>query len=285
MENKGVEVSLGWRDRIGDFRYGANLSVTTLNNKVTDLGYDKPYVINGEAKTELGQPLSMFYLRKTDGIFHTQEEIDNYVNSKGEPIMIANKRPQLGDVRYINANDDTIINDDDRQICGSPWAKFQTSLILNAEWKDFDFSMMWYGQFGNKIYNVPRWQGRLFSDNSNYIRFEKGEEPYQVNPNSNTPRICYGDDRNSWASDRYLENGSFLRMKNISLGYSFRQQFIKNLGIENLRLYVTGVNLITLTGYSGLDPDFVNTNVWNRGTDSFAYPNTRSVMFGLDLTF
>lgn len=74
-------------------------------------------------------------------------------------------------------------------------------------------------------------------------------------------------------------------MKNISLGYSFRQQFIKNLGIENLRLYVTGVNLITLTGYSGLDPDFVNTNVWNRGTDSFAYPNTRSVMFGLDLTF
>lgn len=285
LENKGFEISLGWRDKISEFKYSANLSVTTLNNKVTDLGYNKPYVINGEAKTELGQPLSMFYLRKTDGIFHTQEEIDNYVNSQGEPIMIANKRPQLGDVKYVNANDDTIINDDDRQICGSPWAKFQTSLIFNAEWRDFDFGMMWYGQFGNKIYNVPRWQGRLFSDNSNYIRFEKGEEPYQVNPNSNTPRICYGDDRNSWTSDRYLENGSFLRLKNISLGYNFRQQFIKNLGIENLRLYVTGVNLITLTGYSGLDPDFVNTNVWNRGTDGFAYPNTRSVMFGLDLTF
>ena len=157
--------------------------------------------------------------------------------------------------------------------------------MLNAEWKNFDFGMMWYGQFGNKIYNVTKWQGRLFSDNSNYIRYDKGEEPYQVNPDSNTPRIIYGDQRNSMDSDRFLENGSFFRMKNISLGYSLPKELVNNFGIDKLRLYVAGNNLITFTKYSGLDPDFVNTNVWNRGTDSFAFPNTRSVMFGLDLTF
>ena len=118
------------------------------------------------------------------------------------------------------------------------------------------------------------------------IRFEKGEEPYQVNPNSNTPRIIYGDFRNSRDADRFLENGSYFRMKNISIGYNFKQKWLTNLGVEKLRLFATGSNLITITGYSGLDPDFKGANsVWNSGTDSFAYPNTRSVMFGLDLTF
>ena len=185
----------------------------------------------------------------------------------------------------MDEDDNGQITAEDRQFCGSPWAKMQLSLVLNAEWRNFDFSMMWNGQFGNKIYNVAQWQGRLFSDNSNYIRFKKGEEPYQVNPNSNTPRIIYGDQRNSMDADRFLENGSYLRMKNVSVGYNFKKEWLTNLGIEKLRLFATGSNLITFTGYSGLDPDFVNTNIWNSGTDSFSYPNTRSVMFGLDLTF
>lgn len=285
LKNQGFEMTIGWRDQVDDFKYNVNLNLTTLSNKVIDLGYGKDVYYSGQAKTEIGQPLSMFYLYKTDGIFKTQEQIDNYVTSAGQPVMINGKRPQLGDVKYIDTDDNGNITADDRQICGSPWAKLQLALIFNAEWKNFDFSMMWYGQFGNKIYNVTKWQGRLFSDNSNYIRFAKGEEPYQVNPDSDTPRIIYGDQRNSMDCDRFLENGSFLRMKNISIGYNFKQEWIRNLGIDHLRLYATGSNLITFTGYSGLDPDFVNNNVWNRGTDGFAFPNTRSVMFGLDLTF
>ncbi len=284
LQNRGFEFSLGWRDQISDLKYGAMLNVTTLSNKVIDLGSDKP-VYNGQAKTMNGEPMSMFFLYKTDGLFRTQQDIDNYVTSKGEKIYINEKRPQLGDVRYIDTDDSGNITADDRQICGSPWAKMQVSLLVNAEWKNFDFSMMWNGQFGNKIYNVAKWQGRLFADNSNYIRYKKGEEPYQVNPNSDTPRIIYGDFRNSMDSDRFLENGSYFRMKNISLGYNFKHDFLKNLGVEKLRLFATGSNLITLTSYSGLDPDFVNTNIWNSGTDGFAFPNTRSVMFGLDLTF
>ena len=302
LRNKGFEFTFGWKDQISGFKYSALLNVTTMDNEVLSLGRDgseRNFIDSGQARTEPGRSLAEFYLRKTDGIFRTQEEIDNYVTKgnhvpgpnedkvpAGTPIMIEGKRPQLGDVKYLDLNDDGQITDIDRDYCGSPWAKMQMSLVLNAEWKNFDFSMMWNGQFGNKIYNVSRWQGRLFADNSNYIRFEKGEEPYQVNPNSNTPRIIYGDFRNTRVADRFLENGSYFRMKNISIGYNFKQKWLTNLGVEKLRLFATGSNLITITGYSGLDPDFKGANsVWNSGTDSFAYPNTRSVMFGLDLTF
>ena len=302
LRNKGFEFTFGWKDQISGFKYSALLNVTTMDNEVLSLGRDgseRNFIDSGQARTEPGRSLAEFYLRKTDGIFRTQEEIDNYVTKgnhvpgpnedkvpAGTPIMIEGKRPQLGDVKYLDLNDDGQITDIDRDYCGSPWAKMQMSLVLNAEWKNFDFSMMWNGQFGNKIYNVSRWQGRLVADNSNYIRFEKGEEPYQVNPNSNTPRIIYGDFRNSRDADRFLENGSYFRMKNISIGYNFKQKWLTNLGVEKLRLFATGSNLITITGYSGLDPDFKGANsVWNSGTDSFAYPNTRSVMFGLDLTF
>ena len=302
LRNKGFEFTFGWKAQISGFKYSALLNVTTMDNEVLSLGRDgseRNFIDSGQARTEPGRSLAEFYLRKTDGIFRTQEEIDNYVTKgnhvpgpnedkvpAGTPIMIEGKRPQLGDVKYLDLNDDGQITDIDRDYCGSPWAKMQMSLVLNAEWKNFDFSMMWNGQFGNKIYNVSRWQGRLFADNSNYIRFEKGEEPYQVNPNSNTPRIIYGDFRNSRDADRFLENGSYFRMKNISIGYNFKQKWLTNLGVEKLRLFATGSNLITITGYSGLDPDFKGANsVWNSGTDSFAYPNTRSVMFGLDLTF
>lgn len=285
LENKGFEISLGWKDKVNDFRYSALLNLTTLSNKVTKLATEDKKIYSGQGVTVAGEPLAMYYLYKTDGIFKTQADIDNYVTEGGAPIRIDEKRPQLGDVRYLDLDGDGNITAEDRDICGSPWAKMQLSFLFNAEWKNFDFSMMWNGQFGNKIYNVSKWQGRLFADNSNYIRFKKGEEPFQVNPNSNTPRIIYGDMRNSKDSDRFLENGSYFRMKNISLGYNFKKEWLDNLGIDNLRLFVTGSNLITITGYSGLDPDFVNTNIWNRGTDGFAFPNTRSVMFGLDLTF
>ena len=160
LRNKGFEFTLGWKDQISDFKYSALLNVTTMDNEVLSLGRDgtnRDYIDSGQARTKPGRSLAEFYLRKTDGIFKTQEQIDNYVTSTGTPIMIEGKRPQLGDVKYLDLNDDGEITDADRGYCGSPWAKMQMSLVFNAEWKNFDFSMMWNGQFGNKIYNVSRW--------------------------------------------------------------------------------------------------------------------------------
>ncbi len=285
LKNTGFELTASWRDKIGEFTYGVTANVTTLKNKVLDLGYGKDVYYSGRTKSEIGQPLSMYYLYKTNGLFRTQQDIDNYVTTTGAPILIGSKRPQLGDVRYIDTDENGNITANDRQIVGNPWQDVQLSMMFNANWKNFDFSMMWYGQFGNDIYNVTEWQGHLFSDNSNYLKFNSGEEPYQENTSSSTARIIYGDSRNNYGSDRYLENGSFLRLKNIQLGYNLDKKLLKNIGVDALRLYVAGNNLVTFTGYSGLDPDFVNTDVWDRGTDSFAFPNMRSVMFGLDLTF
>ena len=285
LRNRGFEFTANWKDKVGDFNYGIVANLTTLSNKVLDLGYGKDVYYSGKTKSEIGQPLSMYYLYKTAGIFRTQEQIDNYVTSNGTPILIGDKRPQLGDVIYIDTDDSGSITANDRQIVGNPWAKAQLALTFTGSWKNFDFSMMWYGQFGNDIYNVTKWQGTYFADNSSYLNFKKGQEPYQINPNSNTPRIIYGDARNAYDSDRYLENGSFFRSQYIQFGYTFDKKFIRNLGIEALRVYATGNNLITFTKYSGLDPQFINNDVWDRGTDNFAFPNMGSVMFGLDLTF
>lgn len=285
LRNRGFEFTASWKDQIGELGYGITANITTLKNKVVDLGYGKDVYYSGRTKSEIGKSLSMYYLYKTNGIFKSQEQIDNYVTSQGVPILIGEKRPQLGDVIYIDTDDNGVITANDRQIVGDPWADMQLSMTFNANWRNFDFSMMWYGQFGNDIYNVPQWQGTYYADNSHYLKFKKGKEPYQENPKSNTPRIIYGDARNAYDSDRYLENGSFFRMKNIQVGYNFNQKLTKRFGIENIRLYAAGSNLITITNYSGLDPDFINNDVWDRGTDGFAFPNMKSVMFGLDITF
>jgi TonB-linked SusC/RagA family outer membrane protein len=285
LKNTGFEFSLSWRDEIDDFKYGVTANFTTLNNEVIDLGYGKEVYYTGLTKSMVGEPLSMFYLLKTDGLFRTQADIDNYVTSTGALININNKRPKLGDVRFIDTDDNGQITQNDRQIVGNPWPGLQMGILLNASWRNFDMFMSWYGQFGNEIYDVAFWQGRYFADNSNYYKFEKGEEPYQVNPESNFPRIIYNDTRNTQNSDMYLENGAFLRMKNIQLGYTLPHELISKIGVEALRLYVSGNNLVTLTQYRGLDPDFISTDVWNRGTDSFSFPNTRSFMTGLEITF
>ncbi len=193
LKNTGFELTASWRDKIGEFTYGVTANVTTLKNKVLDLGYGKDVYYSGRTKSEIGQPLSMYYLYKTNGLFRTQQDIDNYVTTTGAPILIGSKRPQLGDVRYIDTDENGNITANDRQIVGNPWQDVQLSMMFNANWKNFDFSMMWYGQFGNDIYNVTEWQGHLFSDNSNYLKFNSGEEPYQENTSSSTARIIYGD--------------------------------------------------------------------------------------------
>src|SRR5690606_34732217 len=210
LRNTGFELSATWRDQAGDFNYSVGTNLTTLNNKILELGYGNQVFYTGQTRSEIGRSLGEFYLLKTDGLFRSQEDIDNYVNSQGTPITIEGKRPKLGDLRYIDTDDNGVITTNDRQIVGDPWADFQLGLNASASWRNLDFSMQWYGQFGNDVINGALRQGRLFSDNSNYIRFEPGNEPYQENPNSNFPRIIYGDLRNTRGdTDLWLESGSF----------------------------------------------------------------------------
>lgn len=286
LRNAGVEVSATWRDKVGEVGYSVGANVTTLKNTILELGYGNEVFYTGQTRSQIGRSLGEYYLLKTDGLFRTQEDIDNYVNSKGVPITIESKRPQLGDVRYIDTDDNGQITTNDRQIVGDPWADLLLSFNLGLTWRNIDFSMFWNGQIGNDVLNGGMRQGRLFADNSNYIRFEPGSEPYQENPNSDFPRIIYGDTRNTRGdSDFWLEDGSYLRMRNVQLGYTFQDATLSRLHLSALRLYVSGNNLLTLTKYKGLDPDFINRDVWDRGTDNMAFPNARTFMLGLQVSF
>lgn len=286
LKNTGVELGLSWRDQVGELNYHVGANITTLKNEILELGYGNEVFYTGQTRSEIGRSLGEYYLLKTDGLFRTQADIDSYVNSQGTPITIEGERPQLGDLRYIDTDDNAQITTGDRQIVGDPWADLLLSVSAGFSIKNIDFSMLWSGQMGNDVLNGGMRQGRLFADNSNYIRFESGHEPYQENPNSDFPRIIYADTRNTRGdSDLWLENGSYLRLRNVQLGYTFDDQLLNRIKLHGLRVFVTGNNLLTITKYKGLDPDFVNNNVWDRGTDNMAFPNARTFMLGLQVSF
>jgi TonB-dependent starch-binding outer membrane protein SusC len=285
LENKGVELTALWKDQIGDFKYSVSANITKINNKVLTLGYGKQEVLTGLTITEVGQPIGMFYLIKTNGIFKTQEELDSYVTSKGVPIVNSNnKRPELGDIRYVDFNDDGIISSaGDRQNCGSPWPTFEGGISFNVEYKHFDLSVIGFGSFGQKGWNQLSATLNRFDDNSNYL---VGINPWTPeNTNTNFPRLLYGDDRNSRGDqDRWLEDASYFKIKDITLGYSFKMPVIAKY-VDNLRVSVTAQNFITFTKYTGLDPEFVNGSIYDRGVDPVSYPSPKSFMFSLNVTF
>ena len=224
-------------------------------------------------------------LIKTDGIFHTQQEIDNYVTSNGVPIVYSNgQRPQLGDAKYVDLNDDGIISSaNDRQLAGSPWPTFEVGLNFNAQYENLDLSVIGLGAFGQNVYNGLNASLNYFADNSNYL---VGINPWTPdNTNTNFPRLLYGDSRNSFGDQtRWLEDCSYFKIKAITLGYTFKLATLTKY-IDNLRVAVTGQNLITFTKYTGLDPEFANGNIYERGVDPTSYPSPKSFMLSLNVTF
>jgi TonB-linked SusC/RagA family outer membrane protein len=281
LENIGVELELGWNDHIGDFSYSASLNVSHLKNKVVDLGYGQTVYYESLSKSEIGQPLGMWYLYKMNGIFQTQEEVQNYVNSTGKVIQ-PNALP--GDIIYDDYNDDGIISSEDRQIVGSPWPDLEMGLNLGVAYKGFDLKINSYGRFGQKVWNGSAAAAADFANNQNNFN---GIMPWtQEHPVTDRPRIVFGDTRNSRGDqDRWLEDGSFFRLSDITLGYTVPASFIKNIGFDQIRASVTLQNLVTFTKYSGLDPEFADGGIFTMGANNCAFPNPRAVQFALSFTF
>lgn len=281
LKNKGFEMEIGWNDNVGDFSYSASLNVSHLKNKITNLGYGQTVYYQSLSKSEIGQPLGMWYLYKTNGIFQSEEEVKSYVNSKGKVIQ-PNALP--GDIRYVDYNDDGIISSEDRQLVGNPWPKLELGLNLGTSYKGIDVSINGYGRFGQKVWNGAAAAAGDFANNQNNFN---GIVPWtQEHPVNDRPRIVYGDTRNSRSDqDRWLEDGSFFRLSDITLGYTVSKRYIKKLGLDNLRTSVTLKNLVTITGYSGLDPEFADNGIFTMGADYCSFPNPRSVQFGLSFTF
>lgn len=281
LENKGLELELGWNDNIGDFAYSASLNVSHLKNKVTDLGYGQTVYYTDLAKTEIGQPLGMWYLYKMNGIFQSESEILNYVNTERKVIQ-PNALP--GDIKYDDYNGDGIISSEDRQIVGNPWPKFEIGMSLGASHKNFDIKINGYGRFGQDVWNGSAAAAGDFANNQNNF---KGLRPWtQEYRSADQPRIVYGDSRNSRNDQsRWLEDGSFFRFSDITFGYSVPTDFCRKFALERVRAAVTLQNIITITKYSGLDPEFADNGIFTIGADNCSFPNPKAVQFALSFTF
>jgi hypothetical protein len=280
LRNTGFELSATWRENRGDWKYSVNLNASTIKNKILEIGYGRTQFTQWDTKSIVGKPIGEWYLVKTDGIFKTMDEVYAHVDKNGNMIQ-PNAKP--GDIRYVDFDGNGQITDGDRQYSGSPWPKLQLGLNLTLEWKGFDLMVMSAGSFGQKYFNGPRSGFDRFDDNSNY---RADYDPWtQDNPNAKDPRPLYGDARNSQGfQDRWLENGSYFRIKQIGVGYTIPKLKGKSI-FDQIRIFANAQNMITFTKYTGLDPEFRNSNIWDRGYDPAAFPNPFGVTFGAEITF
>lgn len=282
--NQGLEFSIVWKDSAGrDFHYGLDFNGSFVKNKIISLGYGQTEFTEWNTKSIVGHPIGDWHLVKTAGIFRSDEEAFAHRTSDGRPILVNGYIPQAGDVRYIDLNDDGQITDADRQYCGPSMPKFEMGLNISLEYKGFDLQLQFSGAFGHKVYNGARQSMDAFSDNFSY---RADYDPWTPeNPMAKDPRPIYGDSHNVLNySSRWIEDGSYLRLKQAAIGYSFPQSVLKDT-FSNVRLYVNAQNILTFTKYSGLDPEFLNTSIWMRSYDASAFPNVLGVTFGVQLEF
>ncbi|HEY8399133.1 MAG TPA: TonB-dependent receptor [Flavihumibacter sp.] len=281
LRNKGFEFSATFRDQVKDFGYSVGLNLTTLKNKVLELGYGRTNIYVGNTVTEIGQPLGMWYVLQTDGLFQNEQDVLNHKNKDGVVIQ-PNAKP--GDIRFRDNNGDGQITNEDKVVVANPWPKLEMGLNIGASWKRLELTMNWFGSFGHTVYNSYRSVVDRFDDNSNY---RAGIKPWTPeNPNTKTPRALYASTLNSRGdSDRWLEAGDFFRMKYIGLTYAVPENLLKKVGFNSAHLSLSGQNLITFTKFTGLDPEFNNSSIYERGVAGFIYPNVKMVSLGLSVGF
>lgn len=285
MKNEGWEFELGYKFRKGNWQFGIAANASYLKNELINLGNadgfemgDNVHQIGNVSRSENGMPYPYFYGYKTAGVFQTQNQIDNYVNSKGEK-MQPNAEP--GDVIFRDLNSDGAINDGDKTMIGKGTPDWTFGLNLNAAYKNVDFSMLISGSLGQEILDVTR---RL---DCRYVNLpvEFMDRWHGEGTSNSMPRFSWTNNNDNWRiSDLYVHNGSFARIKNIQLGYTLPLSLTQRFFVQKLRFYVAAENLLTLTGYNGLDPE-LNGDERSNGIDRGYYPQARTFTVGLNLTF
>ena len=285
MKNSGFEFETVYRLKLGELnvKFGANASY--LKNELINLGnsdgfanYDYYQNVGTISRAENGLPFPYFYGYKTDGIFQTIDEVNSYLNENGELIQ---PKALAGDVRFVDINEDGLINDEDRTMIGKGMPDWTYGLNIAADWKGFDFSVILQGTVGNDIYDATR------RTDISYINLPA----YMLNRwtgegSSNTiPRFTFSDKNNNWlSSDLFVKKGDYMRVKNVTLGYTIPSSLTQKVLISNLRLYVAAENLFTFTTYEGFDPE-ISSGGTSLGIDRGIYPQARTILFGVNVSF
>ena len=288
MKNSGVEFELGYKWRISDAKFAVKANAAYLKNKLINLGnatgtqdYESSMGMGTFTRAENGQPWPYFYGYKTNGILQTEAEAADYnakyhTNDAGE--LISPSSP--GDFRFVDVNGDGKIDDNDKTKIGKGMPDWTFGLNFNAEWKGFDFMMFWQGTAGNDIYDATM---RVDKQNQNLPSWMLGRWTGEGTSNS-IPRYVVGNTSNLVASDLYVTDGSYLRLKNIQLGYTLPQNITKRFFVNSLRVYVAAENLLTFTKYHGYDPEIASGGT-SLGVDWGVYPQARTWSIGFNLGF
>jgi TonB-linked SusC/RagA family outer membrane protein len=291
VSNKGVEFAVNYQHKFGNLSLGIGGNIAYNKNRVTDIANPEK-IIHGATgvltastdefyRAQVGYPIGYFYGLKTDGLFQTQQDVNAY--AKNGTLIQPGAQP--GDVRFVDLNGDGKIDANDKTMLGDPNPHETFGFNLNAGYKGFDISVQLNGAAGNQIVNGIRTTDRYYS---NYTTAILGR--WTGPGTSNTiPRVTQADEANNnygRFSDLYIENGNFLRVKTINIGYDFKKGLLKSLPVQQFRLYLSGTNLFTFTKYKGLDPEVgYGNDGWASGTDLGYYPQPRTVMLGLSIKF
>ncbi|MFN0049377.1 MAG: SusC/RagA family TonB-linked outer membrane protein, partial [Cytophagales bacterium] len=295
MTNNGMDLSLNTinLDTKG-FKWTTNVVIGTYVNKVTSLGLGQPInnefarIQGGALRVEVGQPAYYFYGYKTEGIFQNQAEIDAHA------VQTAGNDPSTstapGDIKFKDVNGDGIINADDRTNIGNSNPTFTYGITNTFSFKGFDLNIFLQGSEGNKVLNFNRWYTESGVSNGNYSKEYLGRWTGEGTTNSIPRAILNDPNRNNYVSDRFVENGSYLRVKNVRLAYTFPAAWSKLVSIGKFQLYATATNLLTFTQYKGLDPEIGGgtdpaTGRYNGGIDIGFYPQARTYSLGVNVDF
>lgn len=286
IENRGFEVALNWNDKVGEFNYGATVNFAHNKNEVTRIANTEG-IIHGDAnvlsqgttemyRAQVGYPIGYFYGYKTAGVFQNWSQVD------GTAAKYAGAQP--GDLIFVDSNNDGKITEDDRTQIGNPHPDFTMGLNLNFSYKGFDLNITGAGAFGQQIAKSYR----SFADSplQNYTTDIFGRWTGEGTSNK-LPRLTSGSHTN-WQniSDIYIEDGDYLKIQNLTIGYDFKKLF-PTMPLGQARLYLTAQNLFTFTGYSGMDPEigYGYDKSWVSGIDLGYYPSPRTYMVGVNLKF
>ncbi|GHT68389.1 SusC/RagA family TonB-linked outer membrane protein [Bacteroidia bacterium] len=278
--NEGWEFSANYHKTLGDVTFTVYGNASLLTSKVLNLSPREVMNHSDQLRSTVGQPWYAYAMFKTDGLFRTRQDIDNYTKD-GKKIQPLAKP---GDIKFIDYNDDGMINNDDRQYMGSYLPDITYAFGGSIAYKGIDFSLFFQGISGVKIYNLFKQNVALFAAQGANTLTDVLDS-YTFNPRSNNPRISWLDDANgnyNNSSDYFLEDGDYIRLKNVTLGYTLPKALLQKAGMGQIgiRLYVNGENLLTFTKYSGFDPE-----VGNHGVDGGVYPVSRTITVGLNVNF
>ena len=271
IENSGFEFTLGYNNAEKAFQYNISANLSTLKNKVIKIGKDDLPISGAASRTEVGRSVGELYAFETEGIFQNQAEIDAHATQPGAA---------PGDVIFRDVNGDGQITDDDRTFQGVSIPKLNYGFNFSSTYKNFDFSFFWQGNAGNKVFNAT-YQNLMVGQYTNH-HIDMVDYWTPQNTDTNIPRPVIGDPNgNNRVSDRFIEDGSYIKLQNIQLGYTI--PLSEELFIKRARVYLTGQNVWTISGYRGYDPDFISDGLFARGFARGSFPNPRTFAVGLEV--